>query len=83
LGFEEQGFVSNVYGPQTPEVKRYFVRAISQLGHLMQDQQWIFGGGEFNLITSLEEKKGGVHKMDVENNLFKEIIYSYRSSNPV
>jgi hypothetical protein len=36
------------------------------------------GGGDFNLITSMEDKKGGVCKMDSENLAFKEIIDQFQ-----
>jgi hypothetical protein len=39
----------------------------------MKDQQWIVGG-DFNMITTLEDKKGGIHWMDYEDQTFKEII---------
>jgi len=39
----------------------------------MTDQQCIIGG-DFNLITSLEENKGRFHNLDLENLGFKEII---------
>jgi len=61
---EEQGFVTNVYGPKAE--KRDFLREISSLGLSMKDQQWIVGG-DFNLITTLEDKKGGIHWMDDED----------------
>jgi hypothetical protein len=70
LGSNDRGYVTNAYGPLTPEVKRYFIGAISQLGHLMQDQHWIIRG-DFNLITSLKEKKVRVRKLDVKNKFFK------------
>jgi exonuclease III len=36
---------------------------------------WIIGG-DFNIITSLAEKKGGIPRLDMEADLFKETIYN-------
>ena len=36
-------------------------------------EHWVVGG-DFNLITSLEEKKGGWHCLEEECNLFCETV---------
>jgi len=59
LGLAEKGFVTNVCGHQMSADKRDFLSEISSLGLIMKDQQWIVGG-DFNLITTLEDKKGGI-----------------------
>jgi len=39
----------------------------------MQGKHW-FVGGDFHMITSLEDKKGGIGRLSSEDQNFKEII---------
>jgi exonuclease III len=73
LRMGEQGYISNAYGPPNQDAKRGFLGTLVQLGKILQDQHWIIGG-DFNLIKTLEEKKGGVRKLDLENKRFKEVL---------
>jgi hypothetical protein len=49
------------------------LRELSTLGISMKEKQWIVGG-DFNMITSLEDKKGGIGRMNSEDQTFKEVI---------
>jgi len=50
--------LTSVNGPATPRDKQAFLRSLSYLSSLTQYNRWIVGG-DFNIIRSLEEKKGG------------------------
>ena len=56
IGFPITGLLTNVYGPQGPNDKRFFFKSLSNLKTCMVFEHWVVGG-DFNLITSLEEKK--------------------------
>lgn len=57
LGTDLSGFVMNVYGPQSPSLKRILLDHITWFNSQHPDSLLIFGG-DFNMITSLQEKKG-------------------------
>jgi hypothetical protein len=66
----DQGKILQVYGPQYSREKRDFMRELKEIGTSMEYQQWIVGG-DFNMITSLEDKKGGVVCLSSEDQSFK------------
>ena len=59
VGFPISGLVTNVYGPQKAGDKRSFLKYLINLRDLNPSVHWVLGG-DFNLITSLEEKNVGV-----------------------
>ena len=73
IGFPISGLLTNVYGSQHLGDKRSFLKSLSNLRTRMPLEHWVVGG-DFNLITSLEEKKSGRHCLEEECNLFHETI---------
>jgi len=63
----------NVYGPQSPFQKRNLLDTISWFHFLYPDSPLLIGG-DFNLITSLQEKKGGRRTLTPKDLLFKDCI---------
>jgi exonuclease III len=73
MGSGVQGFITNVYGPQLPVQKALFLDYMSSLGQQINMQHWIVSG-DFNMITSLEEKKGGRRHLEQEGEAFSDVI---------
>lgn len=59
VGANQEGFLSNVYGPSQSMKKTEFLASMHVLKEEAGDLPWIVGG-DFNIIRSLEEKKGGL-----------------------
>jgi len=62
-----------MYRSNTPYDKETFINTLESIGELLLNQPWIVGG-DFNIITSLEEKKGGIRKLDKDNIQLKEVL---------
>lgn len=73
LGTNIHGNISNVYFPQDTGSKISLLDTIEALNNNRRHPLWIIGG-DFNLITKLEEKIGGRNRMDQENSHFKDFI---------
>ena len=58
LGSDIKGVVTNVYGPFQPSKKYSFLSNLGSLKEWVENDHWLIGG-DFNIIRSLEEKKGG------------------------
>ena len=73
----EQGtyLCTNVYGPQRLEEK---LRLLDHLSQLKLRHIGVKGicGGNFNMITSLNENKGGVRKLNRDAKALKDLIRS-------
>ena len=54
---------TNVYGPQFLEEKRIMLLDLEDLKACSSNLHWILAG-DFNIITSLAEKKGGTKRLD-------------------
>lgn len=65
--------VSNVYGPFQPSQKETFLEEIRHTKEWVGREHWIIGG-DFNLIRSLEENKGGVRSLSNINASFNKLI---------
>ena len=63
LGTEIKGTIMNIYGPSAFPLKQAFVHHLRWLCAMAKEGNWIIGG-DFNLITSLQEKKGGRRMLD-------------------
>jgi hypothetical protein len=72
-GTEEEGYITNSYGPTTPNLKRNFLDEINLLGASLIHQVWILGG-DFNMITTPLEKQGGLHRINQESKDFGKLI---------
>ena len=68
----EQGtyLCTNVYGPQRLEDKLRLLKNLSQLKSRHTGVRGIYGG-DFNMIISLEEKKGGLRKLNRDVEAFR------------
>lgn len=55
---KETYLITNVYGPQILEGKQKFLDSLEELRDRHAGMPWI-QGGDFNMIKSLSEKKGG------------------------
>eukprot|EP00253_Pinus_taeda_P027885 PITA_27885 len=77
VGTKEQVVISGVYGPPSPGEKENFLNSMKIIRRLYSEVAWIIGG-DFNLIRSLEEKKGGIRKMDHFMDKFNELIEDLR-----
>jgi hypothetical protein len=73
IGSRKEGIVTNTYGPQYSQDKDNFLKSLSIVGNLV-GQQWWNIGGDFNIIFSLEEKKGEVRILDKDNEKFQNLI---------
>ena len=58
IGPNMRGLLTNVYGPQLPNQKPSFLHFFQWL-FLDQPHPMDIFGGDFNLITSLQDKQGG------------------------
>jgi exonuclease III len=77
IGSDKPGHLTTVYGPATPRDKQAFLRSLSYLSSLTQYHRWIVGG-DFNIIRSLEEKKGGSRRLDRDSGDFNSLIDDLR-----
>jgi len=72
-----QGVITNVYGPANPRDKNSFLNSLEFLASWVDKQHWVLGG-DFNLITNLQEKKGGTRKLDAHSTRFGSIIQTLK-----
>ena len=73
IGSNKPGHLTNVYGPANIGEKVTFLWSLEFLATLNQHNKWIIGG-DFNIIRSLEEKRGGSRRLDQETNNFNSFI---------
>ena len=63
------GFITNVYGLHKTLEKLQFIVDLNLCATLTMGNHWIIGG-DYNMIKSLEEKKGGIHRLEADNLAF-------------
>jgi exonuclease III len=73
IGSNKPGHLTSLYGPPSPRDKQVFIRILEHLSSLLQHDKWILGG-DFNIIRSLEEKKGGSRRLDQDSCSFNNLI---------
>ena len=73
LGSRITGTVVNTYGPSAFPQEQAFVHHLRWMDALPKEGRWIVGG-DFNLITTLREKKGGRRVLDNYQEKFREIL---------
>ena len=73
VGSTIRGNMTNVYGPHTSNLKEGFIESLRETHQQVAGRHQILGG-DFNLITSLEENKGGRIRMEGECVLFRDAI---------
>ena len=69
----EKRNLTNIYGPIAFSLKPTFLEFLNWIKGQTRDSSWIMGG-DFNLITSLGEKKGGWRSMDILQEDFREFV---------
>jgi len=57
VAFTKEGAITNVYGPQSIQDKKSFMQTLQYVKTLIHTPHWI-GGGDFNMILTLEEQNG-------------------------
>eukprot|EP00253_Pinus_taeda_P027896 PITA_27896 len=72
-GNSETYLCVNVYGPQRLDDKFLFLNSLQSLLSRYQASKIIIGG-DFNMITSLLEKKGGLRKLNRDAGAFADFI---------
>eukprot|EP00253_Pinus_taeda_P011292 PITA_11292 len=77
VGTKEKVVISGVYGPHTPGEKESFMQNMKVIRRIYLEPAWVIGG-DFNLIRSLEEKKGGIRKADQYMEMFNDMIDELR-----
>ena len=73
VGFPISQIITNVYVPKKVVDKCSFLSSLKNMREISPNVHWVVGG-YFNLITSLEEKKGGRNFLEEECDLFRETI---------
>ena len=73
LGTSVKGVITIVYGPFQLERKTTFLEELRLLSAWVGRDHWIIGG-YFNLIRSLDEKKGGTRSLSNVSVSFNEVI---------
>lgn len=73
LGTAVKGVITNVYGSFQLAQKPTFLEEIRNIKEWVGREHWIIGG-DFNLIRSLEEKKGGVRTLSNISASFNKLI---------
>jgi exonuclease III len=73
IGSNKQGYITNVYGPPRLGDKEAFLHHLVWIANHIGSQRWILRG-DFNMITGLEEKRGGTHTLGNENEIFNHTI---------
>jgi hypothetical protein len=73
LGSSKEGIITNVYGPNLHPKKISFLENLEGVQAFTQNKHWILGG-DFNIIHSLEEKRGGNYQLESDSEGFKDLI---------
>jgi exonuclease III len=73
IGNTEEILCTNVYGPHGPEEKKGMIRDLEDIKGRATNLHWILAG-DFNIITSLAEKKGGTRRLDRDAEEFSNFI---------
>lgn len=72
-GTNIHGHLTNVYFPQEAMNKIDILNTLSLINANRTHPLWIIGG-DFSVITKLEEKRGGRNKLDKESSHLKNFI---------
>lgn len=77
IGSAERVLITRVYGPHTRGDREIFIKNVKEARGLYPEMPWIIGG-DFNLIRTLDEKKGGIRRTDQFMDMFNDIIAEQR-----
>jgi len=73
IGTNVHGHLTNVYFPQEVVNKLAIMNTLTLINSTRIHLLWITGG-DFNMITKLEEKSGGRNKLDSESTHLRNFI---------
>eukprot|EP00253_Pinus_taeda_P005332 PITA_05332 len=73
LGTNQYGLLTNVYFPQDTQQKERILDSISTLNQNRSLPLWI-AGGDFNMITRMDERRGGRGKSSQDGTLLLDFI---------
>jgi exonuclease III len=77
IGSDKDGLITNAYGPQNNQDKDLFLQNLAYLGSIAELQRWIVGG-DFNMILTLEEKRGGKKRLEHDSLKFQELLDQHK-----
>lgn len=80
-GVAETFLVTNVYGPQRVEDKLRLLESLYDLRNRQNGIPWILGG-DFNMIKSLSEKKGGTRVLNRDSSAFQAFTGNLKLVDP-
>lgn len=73
IGSKEWVLLTSVYGPHILGERRDFLKKLANMRNIYPKDLWI-ARGDFNMITNLAEKKGGMQRVDTNMKAFGETI---------
>jgi len=73
IGARGTGHLTNVYGPTAPGEKLDFLNSLEWFNHQNPAKPWLIGG-DFNMIKSPSEKRGGRATLDPGQQIFTSFI---------
>jgi len=73
IGSNWPGHLTCVYGSANPGDKQAFLRSLYYTSSITPSDRWIIGG-DFNIIRTLMEKKGGSRRLDQDSCDFNSLI---------
>lgn len=77
VGTNEKVVILGVYGTHAPGEKESFLKNMKAIRRMYPESAWVIGG-DFNLIRSLGEKKGGIRKSYLYMDSFNDVIDELR-----
>eukprot|EP00253_Pinus_taeda_P036244 PITA_36244 len=77
IGSAEKLLTRGVYGPHIAGERERFLKNVKEARGLYPEMSWIIGG-DFNLIRTVDEKKGGIRRTDQFMDMFNEMISEQR-----
>lgn len=77
IGSSEWVVLSGVYGPHSLIEQKGFLQNLKAMRRLIPEKPWIIGG-DFNMITTLEEKSGGLRRIYSNMEAFRDMISEQR-----
>lgn len=77
IGSAERVLITGVYGPHIAGERESFIKNVKEVKGLYPEMPWIIGG-DFNLIRTLDEKKGGIRRTNQFMDMFNDMIADQR-----
>lgn len=77
IGSMERILISGVYGLHIPGERERFLKNVQDARRIYPETPWIIGG-DFNMIRTIDKKKGGIRRPDQYMDIFNEMIKEHR-----